>query len=82
MGSATYGQGVGVIHIDDVQCDGDEIDLFACSYTTKHNCIHAEDAGVQCAGQGSEHFSNGYEIIFSHSHFVHFSINILIYKNR
>ena len=57
MGSATYGQGVGLIHIDDVQCDGDESDLFACSYTTNHNCVHAEDAGVQCAGLGSEWIS-------------------------
>ena len=55
VGSATYGQGVGLIHIDDVQCDGDESDLFACSYTTNHNCIHAEDAGVQCVGPGSKH---------------------------
>ena len=55
VGSATYGQGVGLIHIDDVQCDGDESDLFACSYTTNHNCIHAEDAGVQCVEPGSKH---------------------------
>ena len=80
MGSATYGQGVGLIHIDNVQCDGNEIDLFACSYTTNHNCLHAEDAGVQCAGRGSEHFSNN--LLCFRSHFVHFAINILVYKNR
>ena len=56
VSSATYGQGIGLIHIDDVQCDGDESDLFACSYTTNHNCVHAEDAGVQCVEPGSKHF--------------------------
>uniref|UniRef100_A0A1X7U1B7 Deleted in malignant brain tumors 1 protein n=1 Tax=Amphimedon queenslandica TaxID=400682 RepID=A0A1X7U1B7_AMPQE len=52
--SATYGQGIGPIHLDDVQCTGSESSLLACSYAAIDNCGHSEDAGVQCLGQGTE----------------------------
>lgn len=53
-GVAHYGQGTGVIAMDDVGCSGEEINLFSCSYvgSTAHNCRHTEDAGVECAGFG------------------------------
>ena len=53
-GSATYGRGIGEIHLDNVQCTGSESSLLACTYASIDNCFHGEDAGVQCLGQGSE----------------------------
>ena len=48
ISSAYYGAGSGLIHLDDVQCTGDEEDLFNCTYTQDHDCSHTEDAGVDC----------------------------------
>ena len=44
-----FGVGSGRINMDDVQCTGEEDILVNCTYTQEHNCIHAEDAGVECA---------------------------------
>ena len=45
------GSGVGVIHLDDVQCDGSESRLANCSHlgVGVHNCHPSEDAGVICS---------------------------------
>ena len=52
MPSAQFGPGVGVIHLDDVQCNGSELRLANCSHrgVGVHNCFHFEDAGVICSG--------------------------------
>lgn len=47
--SAHFGEGEGVIGMDDVQCVGSESNLLECSHTKDHNCGHYEDAGVTCA---------------------------------
>ncbi|XP_064384964.1 uncharacterized protein LOC135333878 isoform X2 [Halichondria panicea] len=49
-GSATFGQGTGVIVLDDLQCVGTEANLFECPHSgvNVHNCAHFEDAGVTC----------------------------------
>ncbi|XP_041455373.1 deleted in malignant brain tumors 1 protein-like isoform X2 [Lytechinus variegatus] len=49
-GNAFYGSGEGPILLDDVQCNGDEERLLQCDTSPlgEHNCIHAEDAGVEC----------------------------------
>ena len=52
--SSEFGQGIGSIHLDNVQCVGSETSLLACSYSDTHNCIHFEDAGVECRGVGSQ----------------------------
>ncbi|XP_063813237.1 scavenger receptor cysteine-rich domain-containing group B protein [Pseudophryne corroboree] len=49
-GEAWYGQGTGIIFIDNVKCHGNESSLLQCSYIrwNVHNCDHSEDAGVKC----------------------------------
>uniref|UniRef100_A0A4W4GED7 SRCR domain-containing protein n=1 Tax=Electrophorus electricus TaxID=8005 RepID=A0A4W4GED7_ELEEL len=52
-GSAAFGPGEGVIWLNRVECRGDEIHLWDCSYSLKNHtdCSHKEHAGVTCAGQ-------------------------------
>ena len=45
---AAYGQGTGDIVMDDVSCTGDEDRLVDCSHATIDNCVHSEDASVEC----------------------------------
>ena len=46
--NAYFGQGTGVINMDNVQCNGNEDYLINCTYIADHNCAHFEDAGVTC----------------------------------
>lgn len=52
LGSSHFGEGVGDIFLDDVQCLGDEATLGQCWHLglSIHNCGHLEDAGVVCSG--------------------------------
>ena len=34
--------------MDDVACNGSEPAVTSCRHITSHNCVHGEDAGVQC----------------------------------
>ena len=47
-----FGGGAGPIHLDNLQCTGDEANLLECRSAGLggHNCDHAEDAGVICRG--------------------------------
>ncbi len=36
------------ILLDEVFCTGTETRLVDCSYTSRHDCSHFEDAGVEC----------------------------------
>ena len=47
---ATFGQGTGLILLDNLVCDGTESSLFNCSHNGVglHNCDHSEDAGAVC----------------------------------
>lgn len=50
LGSAAFGEGDGTIWLDNLQCIGNETDLFSCVHNgpNVHNCGHHEDAGVIC----------------------------------
>ena len=36
--------------MDELDCNGNESNLFQCDYLTKHNCGSTEGAGVRCSG--------------------------------
>ena len=51
MKRAGFGNGSGMIILDDLDCSGSEASLFDCpsdSPMLVHNCDHSEDAGVRC----------------------------------
>jgi deleted-in-malignant-brain-tumors protein 1 len=54
FGEAQFGEGSGSIFLDDVRCVGFESRLIDCPANPIgiHNCIHGEDAGVQCGLTG------------------------------
>ncbi|XP_059827377.1 scavenger receptor cysteine-rich domain-containing group B protein [Hypanus sabinus] len=47
---AYFGQGTGIIHLDNLKCSGHESLLVQCSHIgwDVHNCDHREDASVMC----------------------------------
>ena len=54
--SAYFGQGSGLILLDDVNCNGRESTIFTCSHRNfgEHDCRHYEDVGVMCYGESSK----------------------------
>ena len=48
ISNAHYGAGTGLIHMDNVECDGNEENLLNCSFIQEHDCGHNEDASVDC----------------------------------
>ena len=53
--SAYFGEGSGLILLDNVNCYGRESSIFECNHNTfgEHDCEHCEDAGVVCFGESS-----------------------------
>ena len=53
--TAGFGEGEGLIYLDDLACVGNETELTACGHdgVGSHNCVHHEDAGVYCLLGGS-----------------------------
>ena len=49
--NAFYGQGTGLILLDNVECTGTESKLYDCVTIDSHNCDHSEDAGASCQVQ-------------------------------
>ena len=49
LDSAYFGEGTGLIAMDDVVCNSRETQLTLCNHTTYHDCDHSEDASVRCS---------------------------------
>ena len=54
--SAYFGEGSGLILLDNVNCGGSESNIFHCIHGifSEHDCDHHEDAGVVCYGESSQ----------------------------
>lgn len=45
---ARFGPGIGPIHLNSVNCTGNESSIFSCPFSSQHGCNHGMDAGVMC----------------------------------
>lgn len=50
---AFFGEGVGIIFVDDTECIGNETSILDCSHLGigTSNCFHNEDVSVLCQGK-------------------------------
>ena len=50
---AFFGEGVGIIFVDDAECIGNETSILDCSHLGigTSNCFHNEDVSVLCQGK-------------------------------
>lgn len=59
LSGAYFGQGLSAIHLDEVNCFGNESSLEQCDNSGfgNHNCFHREDASVVCTGKAGYQLS-------------------------
>ncbi|KAI4872567.1 hypothetical protein NFI96_029805 [Prochilodus magdalenae] len=52
LGGAAFGRGEGQVWSEELQCRGNESQIYSCptSPSLKHNCSHDSDVGLVCAG--------------------------------
>ena len=48
--TAFFGEGKGLIFLDNFHCIGSEVSLLNCKHLNQSNCDHSADAGVRCQG--------------------------------
>ena len=72
--SAYFGEGNGVILLDNIECSGSESSIFNCRHRNfgEHDCTLSEDAGVVCYGESSK----------GHNRFIIFVFYILFQYSK
>ncbi|XP_035384070.1 deleted in malignant brain tumors 1 protein [Electrophorus electricus] len=72
LGAAAFGRGEGQVWTEELQCRGNESDIYSCPTSSyKHSCSHDNDVGLLCAGKkdnvrlvdGSSHCSGRVEVL-------------------
>ena len=46
--NAFFGEGISSIFLDEVQCTGDEVDIYDCPHNDGGQCGQSDNAGVEC----------------------------------
>ncbi|XP_036416449.1 putative DMBT1-like protein [Colossoma macropomum] len=62
LGAAAFGRGEGQVWSEELQCRGNESQIYFCptSSSLKHNCSHESDVGLVCAGFSKAVAGQGY----------------------
>ncbi|KAI4887562.1 hypothetical protein NFI96_029336, partial [Prochilodus magdalenae] len=63
LGGAAFGRGEGQVWSEELQCRGDESQIYSCptSSSLKHNCSHDSDVGLVCSGYTGARMVNGFD---------------------
>lgn len=66
IGFADFGRGQGLVYFSNVDCNGDEDNLYSCNRQdiSEHFCTHAQDAGVICIGESITSSTSDFCIVF------------------
>ncbi|KAI4896469.1 hypothetical protein NFI96_008001 [Prochilodus magdalenae] len=61
LGGAAFGRGEGQVWSEELQCRGNESQIYSCptSPSLKHNCSHESDVGLVCAGHRKSRLTGG-----------------------
>ncbi|KAI4905833.1 hypothetical protein NFI96_014560, partial [Prochilodus magdalenae] len=61
LGGAAFGRGEGQVWSEELQCRGNESQIYSCptSPSLKHNCSHDNDVGLTCSGHTGARLVNG-----------------------
>ncbi|KAI4872555.1 hypothetical protein NFI96_018839, partial [Prochilodus magdalenae] len=61
LGGAAFGRGEGQVWSEELQCRGNESEMYFCPRSPRfeHNCSHKSDVGLVCAGHTGARLVNG-----------------------
>ncbi|KAL6460136.1 hypothetical protein MHYP_G00318950 [Metynnis hypsauchen] len=73
LGAAAFGRGEGQVWSEELQCKGNESQIHFCptSSSLKHNCSHANDVGLVCAGHRKSRLTGGFHLCSGIVELVH-----------
>ncbi|KAI4893223.1 hypothetical protein NFI96_026518, partial [Prochilodus magdalenae] len=62
LGGAAFGRGEGQVWSEELQCRGNESQIYSCpsSPSLKHSCSHDSDMGLVCAGHRKSKLAHGF----------------------